>query len=368
MKNQETNVSYPLLCKCFEELIRDKKKKGKDRTAANYQSAWNKFSYYLKGNTAELTVMNFTSSLIQRYVLWLLYDDASGNKKLSLGSQDFYLKNLKAMYNKVIKKLEYLPAEGNPFSNIHIKVPPTRKRALPKEEIRRLAKLDLSDTPHLASALHLALFLFYARGMCFIDAFNLRVENIREDYIYYTRSKTGVALQVKITPEMDKIIQTYRKKDSPWLFPFLHENMQGPGEITAQSSLHRTNRYLKEISEDQGYLYPLTTYVMRHSWATMMLEADTEISVISQSMGHKSLLTTEIYIGQLSIAKIDMASDNMLDSLIRNPKGKKRKAVTKSFVQPSESNQTEASVLTITEKSIKKTVKNFLAAIAARIF
>lgn len=360
MMNKETNKSYPLLRICFEELIRDKKKMGKERTAANYQSAWNKFSSYLKDKTNELTLMDFTANLVQNYVFWLLQDEDSGNIDLHAGTQDFYLKNLKAMYNKVIRNQRYLPPAGNPFSNLHIKVPPTRKRALSKEEIKRLSELDLSATPHLESALNLALFLFYARGMCFIDAYNLRIENIKDNHIHYVRSKTRVALQVKIIPEMANIIHAYRKKDSPWLFPFLHENMQEPGEISAQSSLHRTNCYLKEIGEAQGYLYPLTTYVMRHSWATMMVEADTELSVISQSMGHKSLLTTEIYVGELSVSKVDQASDNMLDNLIRNPKKRKRRIETKTIVQPLDKNQTEV----ILPPASKKTSKSILAVIA----
>lgn len=277
MINNETNENYPLLCDCVERLIRLKSEAGKERTAANYRSTWNKLSVFLGRKAKLITITDFTTSMIQHYLLWLLQDEDSGNTSLTPGSQDFYLRNLKAMYNKVAKELRYIPITGSPFAALHIKVPSTRKRALPKEEIKRLAELDLSETPHLASALHLALFLFYARGMCFIDAFNMRQENIKDDYLYYKRSKTGASLQVKITPEMIKTIRMYKQKNSPWLFPFLHDKMQGVGEVAAQSALHRTNRYLKEIGEAQGYLHPLTTYVMRHSWASMMLEAGSEI-------------------------------------------------------------------------------------------
>ena len=85
---------------------------------------------------------------------------------------------------------------------------------------------------------------------------------------------------------MNKIIHMYHRKDSLWLFPFLHDRIQGKGTVTAQSSLHRINSYLKQIGDDLGYLQPLTTYVMRHSWASMMLEAGAEIGVISQSIKH----------------------------------------------------------------------------------
>lgn len=369
MINNETNESYPLLRDCFERLIRIKAEAGRERTAANYQSTWNKLSIYLGHKADQVTIADFTSSMIQHYLLWLLQDEGSRNSSLTPGSQDFYLRNLKAMYNKVAKELRFMPPTGNPFAALHIKVPSTRKRALPKEEIKRLAELDLSATPHLAAALHLALFLFYARGMCFIDAFNMRQENIKDDYLYYQRSKTGASLQVKITPEMIRIIRMYRQKDSPWLFPFLHDRVQGIGEVTAQSALHRTNRYLKEIGEAQGYLHPLTTYVMRHSWASMMLEAGTEIGVISQSLGHMSLQTTEIYLGQLSISKIDRAAENMLNNLVRNPKIKQRKVETKRTSPVIENNISETIIPMISnKKSIVRKCKNILALIAIRIF
>ena len=66
-----------------------------------------------------------------------------------------------------------------------------------------------------------------------MDVFNLRHSNINDDYIHYVRSKTGVAMQVKITPEMKNIIFSYRRFNNPWIFPFLHEKISGEGEVTA---------------------------------------------------------------------------------------------------------------------------------------
>lgn len=369
MINYETNESYPLLRDCFEKLIRIKAEAGKERTAANYQSSWNKLSAFLGRKVNQVTIADFTPSMIQQYLLWLMQNERSKNTTLTPSSQDFYLRNLRAMYNKVVKELRFMPPAGNPFTTLHIKVPSTRKRALPKEEIKRLSELDLSATPHLASALHLALFLFYARGMCFIDAFNMRQENIKDDYLHYRRSKTGASLQVKITPEMVRIIRMYRQKYNPWLFPFLHEKMQGVGYVSAQSALHRINRYLNEIGEAQGYLHPLTTYVMRHSWASMMLEAGTEIGVISQSLGHMSLQTTEIYLGKLSVSKIDRAADNMLNNLIRNSEIKPEKVETKRRNQVVKKKISKAIIpMTSNKMSIARKCKNILALIAVKIF
>ena len=326
--NTETIEDYPLLRECVELLIRRKTEADKGRTAGNYQSAWNKFSVFLGGDTSLFKLSDLNSDLIRQYRLWLLEDETSGNDQLKPGSQDFYLRNLKAIYNKLKKEPGIHIPPGNPFEGINITVPPTRKRALPKQKISMLTRLsfrEISELPEFFNqpgrleALQLALFLFYARGMCFIDVFQLQQENVKEQYILYTRSKTGASLQVKITPEMQFIMDQYWERGNPWVFPFLHKKIVGRGEMTPQSALHRINTYLKEVGDAFHFPIPFTTYVMRHSWASMMLEADSEISVISQSMGHTSLLTTEIYLGQLSIAKMDKASDNMLNHLLRNP-------------------------------------------------
>ena len=125
-------------------------------------------------------------------------------------------------------------------------------------------------------------------------------------------------MQVKITPEIKNIIFSYRRFNNPWIFPFLHEKISGEGEVTAQSALRRVNRHLLHFEQ------PFTTYVMRHSWASMMLEANSEIGIISQSLGHMSLRTIEIYLGRISVSKIDRASDNMLNNLVRSSSTRQR--------------------------------------------
>lgn len=109
MMNIETLKNYPRLKDCFEKQIHMKEEAGKERTAANYRSAWNKFSSFLgKKRSEEITLVDLTINLIQHYLLWLLQDEDTGNALLSPGSQDFYLRNLKAMYNKVIKELRFI--------------------------------------------------------------------------------------------------------------------------------------------------------------------------------------------------------------------------------------------------------------------
>lgn len=322
MKKEKKEGIYPKLRTCLEDQVRIKKEAGKERTAGNYLSAWKKLEAYLGDRADRFTLADLTAEVARDFMAWMSGCEERGLKPLSQGTQDFYLRNLKTMYKKAVEGRGLPTRKGMPFDGLHIKVPPTRKRALPDHGIKNLSRLDLSEHPNSLSALHLALFLFYARGMCFIDVFNLETKNIHDGYIHYIRSKTGVALQVKITPEMETIIELYQRPDTTCIFPFLHEKIQGKGKITPQSSLHRINDCLKKIGRKLGFAQPLTTYVMRHSWASMMLEADSGLGVISQSLGHTSLHTTEIYLGHLSVSKIDKAAESMLDNLVRPAKKK----------------------------------------------
>lgn len=314
-EKQQVSDPDPSFSAYMKMLVLRKMKAGKSRTADNYLSAVNKFSLFLGDKAETLRLADLHPDLIQGYLQWLVQTE-----ELSEGTIDFYLRTLKAMYNQGVKEFRLQPAFGHPFAGTTIKVPPTRKRALPDEVFNRLMSLDLSDKPHLLTALHLALFIFYARGMSFIDVFNLTHENIVDNYLVYVRSKTQVSLQVKITPEMKHLLKMYRRRHSPWIFPFLHEKMHGWGDVSPQSSLRRINRYLREVGDMLDLQHPLTTYVMRHSWASLMLEAGSELGVISQSLGHTSMHTTEIYLSNLSVGKIDKAADDMLNAFIRKKK------------------------------------------------
>ena len=56
------------------------------------------------------------------------------------------------------------------------------------------------------------------------------------------------------------------------------------------------NKYMKRIGEEIGLERKLTTYVARHSFATVLKRSGAPMELISESLGHKSLHTTEAYL------------------------------------------------------------------------
>ena len=59
--------------------------------------------------------------------------------------------------------------------------------------------------------------------------------------------------------------------------------------------IQNTNNWMKEIGKDLGFNLTLTTYVARHSFATILVRGGAPIAFASQSLGHTSILTTQKY-------------------------------------------------------------------------
>ena len=75
------------------------------------------------------------------------------------------------------------------------------------------------------------------------------------------------------------------------------------------------NRNLKKMGAMAGLSDPLTTYVMRHSWATIAQNKGIRLSVISEGLGHDNEATTQIYLISISNSKVDAANRFILDDL-----------------------------------------------------
>lgn len=131
--------------------------------------------------------------------------------------------------------------------------------------------------------------------------------------IVYQRRKTGQRLQVKCEKELIEITSKYAN-DSPFLLPIITDQTE-PSYQQYRRCQRRVNRHLKDIGIALGLQHPLTTYVARHSWATIARNLDIPISVISKSMGHISEKTTRIYLDSISSNVIDRANQSIIEAI-----------------------------------------------------
>ena len=318
MDRKKKTLLSPLLKRTLEML----KGRRSMRTLENYHSSINKVKDFVGDGWEYLMVEDITRGWTDRFTTWL--ESRHGDKPQTV---DFYLRTFRAVYTHALA-LSSDSTDGKPFDGHHTGGSFPAKRALRKEEAQRLLSPVLRQTlpENRREALDVLLFILYARGMVFKDVYGLTHRMVTDRHIRYLRSKTGVPIDVEVVPELKEIMERYHREDSPFVFPFLHEVRKGcPGkELSEESALRRINRATREIGRKTGLSVPLTTYVLRHTWATLMLEDSQPVELISQCMGHTSIRTTQIYLSRISSRKVDTAVNGMYDRMLRLS-GHKRK-------------------------------------------
>ncbi|MCD8208478.1 MAG: site-specific integrase [Bacteroidales bacterium] len=273
-------------------------------TAKNYQSTLCSVRRFRNGKDIPFGKIN--SNFIEDYEAWLHTLDLSPN------TTSFYMRNLRAVYNRAVN--QGLTKDAKPFSTVFTGMEKTRKRAVTISDIRRIKDLNLKAWPNLEFARDIFMFLFYCRGMSFIDAAFLKKTDISEGILHYRRHKTNQPLNIRMVNEMTEIINRYDQGDSPYLLPIISkEFIDGRNQYYA--AIHRVNKALKQVGLMAGLPIPLSTYVSRHSWATIAKTKNIPLTVISEALGHDSESTTQIYLASIDHSVIDMANNSILGEL-----------------------------------------------------
>lgn len=305
---EEVQASTEPAFLCFMDKVIDSlRAKGQLRTTETYLSARSSFAHFRKGKDCRLGEIDH--HLINAYETWL---KQRGVKKNTIS---FYMRILRAVYNRAIDQHE-LP-DTKPFRHVYTGVERTRKRAISAELLQEIQRLYPKVSKEKQFAIDMFFFSFYARGMSFVDMAYLMKTDIVANVIVYQRRKTGQRLQVKCEKELIEITSKYAN-DSPFLLPIITDQTE-PSYQQYRRCQRRVNRHLKDIGIALGLQHPLTTYVARHSWATIARNLDIPISVISESMGHTSEKTTRIYLDSISSNVIDRANQSIIEAVSLPP-------------------------------------------------
>lgn len=277
-------------------------------TAAAYRSTLHSLERFTEGREPDRREV--TARFVHDYLLYLQ------GQGLRPNTVSFYLRNFRTLYNR--SHGGEVPQELSPFRHVPIRTDRTEKRAVTAAELARIRDLPLEGHPHLALSRDLFLFSFYARGMSLVDVLSLRREQLVQGRFTYLRAKTRQAVSVGMNAPMREIVARYRN-GSPYLFPVCGDSCgDSCGELTYRqyrTALGRVNRHLKEVARLAGLEANLTSYVARHSWATLAREVGTPVGVISEALGHTSERTTRIYLRRLDTALVDRANDRILRAL-----------------------------------------------------
>jgi site-specific recombinase XerD len=283
-----------------ESLVKRLEKSGKIGNANVYDATLAAFKKYRKD--VDLKFHQLTYRVIKDFEESLL----ANHKRLN--SISVYLRTLRAIYNQAIKD-KVAQEKDYPFKDLKIRQETTVKRAISKEDIAKIRKIELVPGSELDKARDYFLFSFNMRGMSFVDIAFLRNRDIVNGRVLYTRKKTGQKFSIKLTEEAKAIIDKYHYNDEPEGFVFQIIDRKGSEYLDYRNALRLTNKKLKTIGEDAGCSIKISTYVSRHSWATIAKRSGIPTAVISEGMGHNSEKTTQIYLDSFENEVIDDANE-----------------------------------------------------------
>lgn len=290
-----------------EMLIERLKKANKFGNASTYQQALNSFKRFRKDRDILLYKVDYTF-LVE-------FEADCLNRAIKINTISIYLRTLRAIMNKAISE-GYLNSDYYPFKKFKIKSEATKKRAISKEEIKAVLEIELPINQRINDSRNYFNFMFQCRGMNFIDVAFLTKENIKSDRLVYRRRKTGKLYDIKLTEKAKEIIKYYSKrkfkKVDKHLFPILKRNLKDDPEqelIHFKDCRRYFNRDLKEIGKRCKIEASLTSYVSRHSWASIAKFAGIAPAVIGESLGHSNLKTTETYLANFDHDTLDNANE-----------------------------------------------------------
>ena len=177
---------------------------------------------------------------------------------------------------------------------------PKAWKTLPKflttDEVDRL--LESPDTSQPRGVRDRALLeLFYATGLRVSEMVNLRQQDLNLESGYLTCFGKGRKQRlVPVGDEASAWLQRYLKEGRPALLkkrasPKLFVNARGGVGITRVGFW----KILKQYGRDAGLPRTLSPHVLRHSFATHLLERGADLRAIQMMLGHSDLSTTQIY-------------------------------------------------------------------------
>ena len=290
-------------------FIKNEIDKAKERhsykTAANYLTAANSLSHFWEHR--EWTFADIIHDEMGLFQRWLV------ERGLCMNTISCYMRSLRTLYNRAVEC--GLVEDTHPFSKVFTGKKYTRKRSAQEEDIHRLRNLYLGERSSLSLARDIFLFSFYAMGMPFVDIAYLRKDQVKGDKIHYARHKTGQPITVTLLPPMLQMMKRYESSGSDYVFPILSDAAPDVQHREYCRSLRRYNYSLHRLSEMLGLPRSLSSYVVRHSWASIAYRHHIDLGMIGKAMGHTKTSTTLLYIRSLFDPDLATANQELMEGL-----------------------------------------------------
>lgn len=177
----------------------------------------------------------------------------------------------------------------------HLVRPPRQSRRLPKAitvaEVERLIAASGPEAAPLTLRNRALLELLYGTGARISEAVGLAVDDLEPEQVRL-RGKGGRTRIVPLGRYAREALDAYLVRARPGLTartPALFLNARG-GRLTRQGAWE----VLQSAAERAG-LEGISPHVLRHSFATHLLDGGADVRVVQELLGHASVTTTQVY-------------------------------------------------------------------------
>ena len=258
-----------------------------DRTVQTYLYQNEQFLKFIHKNPEQIQETD-----IKEYLGHLLSDKKDAHSSVALAKAA-----LKFYYDEILKK------------NIVTLKTPKLARKLPeiltKDEMRRL----LNVITHTKS--RIIVKLLYSSGIRLSECLHLKVEDLElGNKMGWVRSGKGAKdrmfiLSEDVSTEILHYVNLLHRR-SGYLFT---------GSDNQPLSPRNVQKIVKKAAQNAGIQKQITPHKLRHSFATHLLEAGTDIRIIQELLGHSNLQTTQIYtkVSQQQLRKVKSPLDSLLE-------------------------------------------------------
>ncbi len=187
---------------------------------------------------------------------------------------------------------------------------PKREKKLPKilseHEVRRFLD-ELRSPKHRAIA-----FILYSAGLRVGEVSRLRVEDVDSDraQIHVRQGKGGKDRYAILSPLVLAVLREYVRVERPshWLFP-------GGNRRDRHLTTRTIQKQVERAGKRAGIEKRVTPHMLRHSFATHLLESGTDLKSIQELLGHEKISTTVIYthVAQRNLRKVKSPIDRLFE-------------------------------------------------------
>ncbi|AEA33044.1 site-specific tyrosine recombinase/integron integrase [Hippea maritima] len=277
----------------MEKVLRQYKdlliqKRYSQNTQDIYYSYFKDFCVYFQNEK----LMNITTAQINSYIL-----DLIKSKNISISQQNQRINAIKFYYEKVM-------GGEKQYYELHR---PKKEHKLPKVLSKKEVKIIFDVTSNLKHKC--ILMLIYSAGLRRSEPLNLAPTDIdSERMIIHINGAKGKKDRISLLSDnlLNLLLKYYKEyRPQKYLFEGQKGGMYSPTSIA---------NILKKAAIKAGIKKTVTPHMLRHSFATHLLEQGTDLRYIQELLGHESSKTTEIYthVSKKAIDKIKNSMDDFL--------------------------------------------------------